>query len=59
MDELRSLDALNSYLAVLQRFGSTIHKHNHNFEIQDLVMQIPVALKSIVTLRLFLDFLLA
>jgi hypothetical protein len=58
MDELTGADALGAYTAVLQRFELAKHKHNHNFEIQDLILQIPVALNSTVRLRAFLDFLL-
>jgi hypothetical protein len=58
IDELISSDALEAYMAVLQRFGSTKHKHNHNFEIQDLVLQMPCASSGSVTLRSFIDFIL-
>ncbi len=57
VDELTSLDGLEAYKAVLDRFGSDRTKHNHNYEIQDLILQIGAALGATARLRSFLDFL--
>jgi hypothetical protein len=56
MDELTCPDGLEAYKAVLERFGKHVNKHNHNFEIQDLVLTIPAASTATVRLRHFLDF---
>jgi hypothetical protein len=56
LNEVMSPDALDAYLAVLGRFGTVKNRHNHNFEIQDLILQIPSVLRSTNRLRSFLDF---
>jgi hypothetical protein len=57
IEEITSLDGLDAYRRVLDRFGSSKSKHNHNFEIQDLVVKIPVASRATHRLRSFLDFI--
>jgi hypothetical protein len=57
ISELTIIDGLEGYKAVLDRFGTTKTKHNHNYEIQDLILQIPVASGATDRLRHFLGFL--
>lgn len=59
LDKLESHDALDAYEAVLRRFENSHNRHNHNFEIQDLVLRVPAIPGTTTKLRLFLDHLLA
>jgi hypothetical protein len=54
---VNSRDALDRYGDVLERFGSSARKHNHNFEIQDLILQIFSAAGTNGRLRSFFDFI--
>jgi thymidylate synthase-like protein len=57
MLQATSSDALNAYAQILENFGTHIQKHNHNHEIQDLILKIPLAFNSTSRLRSFLNFL--
>jgi hypothetical protein len=54
--ELVTRDALDAYSTVLRCFKSARQRHNHNFEIQDVVLHINS--RSTVGLRAFLDLLI-
>jgi Thymidylate synthase len=51
-----SRDALDAYQSVLEQLGSCTSKHNHNFEIQDLILEISSAIGATGRLKSFLDF---
>lgn len=58
LDELKTRDALDAYEAVLRRFEYSHYRHNHNFEIQDLVLRLPANPGTTTRLRTFLDHIL-
>jgi thymidylate synthase len=57
LSEIVAPDALAAYETILERFEHKTRKHNHNFEIQDLILRISSALNATSRLRSFIDFL--
>lgn len=57
MIEVVGQDALRAYQDVLRCFGDKRTRHNHNFEIQDLVLRVPFARDVTVELRRFIEFI--
>jgi Thymidylate synthase len=55
--EIVSIDALRAYRDVLQCFDIAGERHNHNFEVQDLVLRIPHSRVVAVELRRFVESL--
>ena len=57
MQEVRSHDALMAYMDILHCFESVRERHNHNFEIQDLVLRVPHTRAVSNELRRFIEYL--
>jgi Thymidylate synthase len=57
MHEIVSADAFRAYRDVLLCFDVAGERHNHNFEVQDLVLRIPYTRAVTVELRRFIEFL--
>lgn len=57
MQEIQSDDALNAYEDILRCFEKIKERHNHNFEIQDLVLRIPHTRAVTNELRRFIEYL--
>src|SRR4051812_46186476 len=55
MQVLSCNNALSAYRTVLTQFSTTIPRHNHNFEIQDLILQLSFRSRGMLDLRGFLD----
>jgi len=55
--EIVSADALRAYQNALQCFDIAGERHNHNFEVQDLVLRLPYSREVTVELRRFVEFL--
>lgn len=57
MIEIRSADALCAYKDVLQCFDDVGERHNHNFEIQDLVLRVPYGQYVAAELKRYIEHL--
>jgi hypothetical protein len=55
MQTLASDGALDAYRNILNRFSNVRERHNHNFEIQDLILQLAFRSRGMSDLREFLD----
>jgi thymidylate synthase len=55
MQTLATDDPLKAYKDILNQFSNVSQRHNHNFEIQDLVLQLAFRSRGLSDLRDFLD----
>jgi hypothetical protein len=55
--ELTTPDALDAYFGALKCFDAAGEKHNHNFEVQDLVLRIQHTHAVTVEFRRFIEFI--